>query len=139
SAGVFHLWSVGILGDLVELTGMVQRGLREAEERGDRYAAANYRTGLANLAWLVADDTEGASRQIDAVMEQWSQRGFHIQHYYELISRTGLDLYVGRGTHAHRRLIERWPDLERLLLLRVQFIRVVVLATRTLAVLSAAC
>jgi tetratricopeptide (TPR) repeat protein len=138
SARVFHLWSVGILGDLVEFVRMIDVNLRDTEDRGDRYAGANYRMGLANLAWLIRDDPEGARRQIDEVMGAWSQRGFHIQHYYQLISETGLDLYLGRGQEAHRRLTARWPDLERSLLLRVQFIRIDALATRARASIAAA-
>jgi eukaryotic-like serine/threonine-protein kinase len=138
SAGVFHLWSVGILGDLREFVRMVDEGHREAEERGDRYALANYRMGLANLRWLIADDPEGARRQIGEAMNGWSQRGFQIQHYYQLIAENGLDLYSGRGEPAHARALERWADLERSQLLMVQFIRVDALATRARAAIARA-
>src|SRR5262245_44336444 len=112
SARVFHLWSVGFLGELMDLSRIVKENLREALERGDRYAAANLRTGLANLAWLAAGDPDGAQRQIDETMAEWSQRGFHIQHYYDLVARSGIDLYRGRGKSAHARVLERWPELK---------------------------
>jgi hypothetical protein len=138
SARVFHLWSVGFLGDLQTLTRMIRQNLREAEERGDRYAAANYRTGLANLSWLIADDPDGARRQLQAVMDNWSQRGFHIQHYYDLIARAGIDLYTGAGRDAYRRVQQRWRDLSQSLLLMVQFVRTDALTIRARTALAAA-
>lgn len=138
SARVFHLWSIAFLGELVDLSRCVKDNLREALERGDRYAAANLRTGLANLAWLCAGDPDGAERAIDETMAEWSQKGFHIQHYYDLVARTGIDLYRGHGRVAYQRVIARWSELNSSLMLMVQFVRTDALLIRARAAIAAA-
>jgi eukaryotic-like serine/threonine-protein kinase len=115
----------------------VRQNLQEAIDRGDRYAAANLRTGLANLTWLIAHDPDGAQMQIDETMAGWSQRGFHIQHYYDVIARAGIDLYRGHGTTAHGRVLERWNDFAKSLLLMVQFVRIDSLCIRARTALAA--
>jgi serine/threonine protein kinase/tetratricopeptide (TPR) repeat protein len=124
SARVFRLWSIAFLGELTELSSCVKENLREALERGDRYAAANLRTGLACLAWLTAGDPAGAQTRVDETMSEWSQKGFHIQHYYDLVARAGISLYRGEGKIAHERVLARWPELSGSLLLLVQFVRI---------------
>jgi eukaryotic-like serine/threonine-protein kinase len=137
SARVFHLGSLAFLGELSELARCVRRNLHEALDRGDRYAAANLRTGLANLTWLFPDDPDAAQTQVDETMADWSQRGFHIQHYYDLLAQAGIDLYRGQGAIAHRRVVERWGELTRSLLLMVQFVRIDVQCIRARTALAA--
>lgn len=62
SAQIFHLASVGFIGDLPALSKAVRQNLREAEERGDRYASGNLRSGPGNLAWLIAGDPPRRAR-----------------------------------------------------------------------------
>lgn len=124
SARVFRLWSIAFLGELTELSRCVKDNLREAMERGDRYAAANLRTGLAILERLLPGDSAGALARVDETMAEWSQRGFHIQHYYDLVARSGISLYRREGAAAHEHMLKQWPDLSSSLLLLVQFVRI---------------
>ena len=127
------------LGSLGELCRRVPQYLAEAERRGDLYGATDMRTGLPNAAWLVADDPQTARDQCERARKSLSQRlDFYLQHYYELLAQTHIDLYVGDGEAAYQRILERWPKLKRSMLLRVQVIRAEALFMRGRAALAAA-
>jgi tetratricopeptide (TPR) repeat protein len=118
------LWALAYLGGMRELAREVPLRLREAIRRGDLYAATHLATGLPNLAWVVRDDVDGARAVLAEGMGRWSRRGFHLQHYNDLLAQVHLDLYQGRGEKAVRLLASRWGELERSMLLRVQQIRI---------------
>src|SRR5581483_7718904 len=119
----FCIWCLYYLGETAELSARVPRLLREAEERGDRYAATSLRIGFSTLYWLAADDAEGARRELREAMSAWSQEGFQVQHYYATHSEVQIDLYRGDGAAAERRLDEHARAIERSMLLRVQATR----------------
>ncbi|HYX92664.1 MAG TPA: serine/threonine-protein kinase, partial [Myxococcaceae bacterium] len=98
---LYALWSLFYLGELSELGRRIPELVREARARGDLYGAASFRTGLANVARLAIDDVEGARREVQEVMEHWSQRGFHFQHYWALLARGLTDLYAGDEARLH--------------------------------------
>ena len=110
-------------GQFGELQALLPEWLRDAEERGDRFATTNLRTGLATLAWLAQDQPRAARLAVADAMATWSQQGFYMQHYFELLASTEIDLYELDGARAWRRVDESWPALTGSLLLRVQFIR----------------
>src|SRR5262249_10605912 len=93
---------------------------REARSRGDLYAVTSFRTGLTNVAFLVVDDVQGARREVAEVLSQWSQEGFHFQHYWGLLAQGVTDLYAGDGAAAHARIERAWPELRRTMMLRIQ-------------------
>ena len=111
--------------------------IREAEERGDLYAATNMMIGFPNLVHLAADDPVGARAQADGAMRRWSRRGFHVQHYDDLIAPTHIDLYTGDVGAAHQRVLQRWPELENSRLRRVQLTRVLTSHLRARTALAA--
>ena len=92
---------------------------KEAQERGD-LLFGSYQRRL-HLIYLAADHPVQAREE--AKRRTWSQRGFHVQHYMDLITQTEIDLYAGDATAAWRRVNEQWLGLRRSLLTRVQFIR----------------
>jgi len=120
SAQLYSLWALAMRGQLGELNRRVPRRLREADERGDRYATTNLRTGLLNLVWLAADDVEGARSQAEDAVAEWSTEGFHWQHFYDLYAQVQIDLYSGSSKTAAERLQSRWLQLEKSGLLRVE-------------------
>jgi hypothetical protein len=111
--------------------------LRDADERGDRYASASLRTGFGTLHWLAADDVEGARRECESAIADWSQVGFMIQHYYALHSEVQIDLYAGEGAAAERRLDASARAIERSNLNRIQATRVETLCLRARTRLAA--
>ncbi len=117
-------WALAYLGGIRELAREVPLRLREAQRRGDLYAATHLATGLPNLAWVAKDDVDGARAVLAASMGRWSQRGFHLQHYNDLLAEVHLDLYCGSVDRALTNVERMWPQLERSMLLRVQQIRI---------------
>jgi len=136
TAQFFALGALACLGELSELRRRVPLLLDEAEERGDLYAATGLRCWRTNVAWLAADDPDEARRQVMEAQRQWSQKGFHLQHYYELLALVQIDLYAGDGRGAWRRIQERWAAFRRSLLLRVQNVRIESLGLRARCALA---
>jgi len=134
---LFSLWSLFYLGEFGELSRRVEALRREALSRGDLYAATSFRTGLTNVALLVADDVDGARREAADVLAQWSHEGFHFQHYWNLLAQGVTDLYAGDGAAAHARIEALWPALQRSLLLRIQNVFVESTHLRARAALAA--
>jgi hypothetical protein len=138
SMTTFWVGSALFLGDLDELGERLHALLDEGERRGDRLLLTNLRLGHASFLWLVDDDPEGGRRDVGDAVASWSQRGFHVQHYYELLARTQFDVYGGDGGGALRRLDRAWEALERSLLLRLQRVRIEAIQLRARTALSAA-
>ncbi|MEP7122990.1 MAG: AAA family ATPase [Byssovorax sp.] len=134
----FAAWDLWLLGDLREFARRFPLYLRDAEARGDRYSATNLRTLIANAYWLLRDDPEGAEREAAAVMGSWSNAGFHLQHFFDLLARSHLALYRGDGAAAHAHLVSVWPRLARSLVLRAQTARVFGAHLRARTALAAA-
>jgi hypothetical protein len=123
-ARLSELVALGYLGRLRDLQRRTMRHLRGAIERGDLFAAVNSRVGVPALRWLAQDDPDTCIRDVNDAMEQWSKRGFHLAHYWELEALTNADLYAGSPARAYVRITQRWPGLRRSLLLRIQLIRI---------------
>jgi tetratricopeptide (TPR) repeat protein len=134
----FSGWALGYLGEVDELGRHVDQCLRDAEARGDLYAATQLRVGMPNLVWLVRDDSDGARRAIADTMQRWSNRGFLTQHFGALFANTQIDLYRGEGTAAHQWVLASWPALESSQLLRIQLTRVEAIHLRGRAALARA-
>jgi hypothetical protein len=124
SAHMFLGWTLVMLGRFDEAATRIPALARDADERGDLYAAVSLRIGHQNTAYLVGDDPDAAQREIDRAEQRWTFEGFHLQHYWRLLARTQLALYLGRGAEAVPLIEDRWPALERSLILRIRLIRV---------------
>jgi hypothetical protein len=127
------------LGQIGRVVRETPNAVRDARQRGDLYAAVNLRIGHANIAWLAAGDAEAALAQSDEAMSEWSQQGFHLEHYYELLGRTNAVLYGGRGREAYAHLMARWSTLQRSLIpFTVQAIRIFTLHVRARSAIATA-
>ena len=131
-------WSLCYLGRLRELTASVRDGLEHAKERGDFYATMSARSGFPNVVWLLEDDVEGARREADAAIRNWSQRGFHLQHLFDLYAQVQIDLYTGDAHSAQNRVEKAWKPIEQSGLLRVEINRVLALYLRARAEIGVA-
>lgn len=126
STGLYILRTLPLLGELRELARRLPVVLKEARERGDLYAETNFRTRIAWIVRLRDDDPEAALAELDEGIVAWSQEGFHLQHMWDLLGRTEIDLYRedaawdGASEGPWSRLAESWPRLERSFFQRIQ-------------------
>ncbi len=135
---LFTLQSLAKLGKMKQLVERVQVALRDATNRGDLYAAVNLRIGHPNLVWLVRDDVVAAREQVRQAMRQWSTDGFHVEHYFEILALTNVDLYAGDAVKAHERIAARWSAMTGSLVTRVQAVRIYAWQLRARAALAVA-
>jgi serine/threonine protein kinase len=138
TSAIYALASLYYLGETRELVERMPRRLDEARDRGDLYAAVEFAAGRSALAWLIADDVPRARREVSRAMDTWSRQGFHSQHFWGVFAGVHLELYVGDGQTAWTMLQQRWPQIARSLILRVQFNLVEILGLRARSSLARA-
>ncbi|MDP1827627.1 MAG: protein kinase [Archangium sp.] len=134
---LFALAGLAQAGDFAELGRRLGGYLRLAIERGDRYAEANLRAGLPNLVWLAADDEPRARLEAELARAGLETTGYSVQHFFHLLCRFHIELYVGDGAAAQQVLDEGLPALERSLLSRTEWIAVAIAWMRGRALLLA--
>ncbi len=120
---IMRMSALVYLGEFGELMRMVPIYLREAEERGDVYAARGFKGWRTNVTWLGLDQPEEARTHVEEVSTSLDG-AFHLHHYYELLARVQIDLYQQSGARAWERISEFWPLLKRSMLLRIQSVRI---------------
>jgi tetratricopeptide (TPR) repeat protein len=138
TARIFRLWALNHLGEYATLVHELPQAIQDCRERGELYALTSIGSILTPIISLVQDDPEGASRDLQAIMEGCPRHGFFIQHYKELYSQLQIDIYRGRGLHAWNKISQAWPWLVRSLLLRVQVQRILIRHARARCALAAA-
>ncbi len=119
----FGLWALSYLGGVAELRRRVPARLREAKERGDRYAVVCHATGLSGLAWLAEDAPDTALAEAREALARWSLRDFHVEHWWALLGERQTDLYRGDAETAYAEVHRQWGAMKRSLLLMVQLTR----------------
>jgi eukaryotic-like serine/threonine-protein kinase len=134
---IFLIRSLLWLGNLKELLRRLSAMLKNAKERGDRYAITNLQI-WSYILFLIADDSVKAEEEANHAIDLWTQKGFHVQHYYHLLAEGEIALYNGKGQTFWQRLNERWPALSNSLLLRIQIIRIGSLQLHARSALAAA-
>lgn len=119
---LFVAWSLGLLGRIEEMTRHAEAAAADAESRGDIYATATNRFLLAYRARIAEDDPDEARRDIDRGMRGWPSEEFYFPHIHALYARAEAALYTGDARGAWETLATDWPRLERLQILRSQFL-----------------
>src|SRR5208337_2025499 len=90
------LWALMHMGQIAELKRRWSLLIREAQDRGDLYAVSTLTTFYMTMIRLADDDSTGIEDELEEVMNQWTRRGFFIQHATAFRSLMHLDLYRGR-------------------------------------------
>jgi serine/threonine protein kinase len=127
-----HLYS----GDLAVIRRRVPELVREAESRGDRYGATCFRS-MGNAAWLVADESDEARRNLRLADESWHYHGVHLQQCWSLAAWVNVDLYEGAAENALERVRRAWPGLIGSFVMRFERLRAELLWLRGRAALAA--
>ncbi len=117
------VWCLFYLGELAEMSRRNTAVRQDATERGDLFGLAGMVLGLGNLVILNAEGPDAAVRELDALMARWSVNGYHLQHYWALLSRVNVKIYSGDADGAHDLIWREWPRLKRSLLTRIPAVR----------------
>jgi serine/threonine protein kinase len=125
------------LGAIHEIDRAIPALLSEYESRSDRLASTSLLTYLAFLPAIAKDDAARGRKLVDDAMSRWSKDGFHVQHYWALRAHVECDLYEDDAGTALSRLEARWGELERSLLMRVQYAKIEALSLRARALVGA--
>lgn len=131
----FWLATLFYLGEWREMVRLTHVLLREASDRGDVVAQQGLRTGRCNLTWLLLNRPDEAQAQL-ATAAQTLGDGFHLPHVQAVVAQVNIELYTGNGAPALRRLLEAWPGIERIGVLRLQQPRVELAALRARCLLA---
>lgn len=123
NVNVFGVCSLVYAGRIRELRRRLPRLITEAEERGDLFVLAHMRASHPIVAWLAADDPDGARTHAREGMAHWPQLRFVIQHWQAMLAEAQIALYEGDGASAYERVVRDTPPLRRSLLLQAQIIR----------------
>ncbi len=134
----YSLMALYYLGELKRLQEALPGLLKEAEDRGDLYAATNIRTRISYLTLLAQDQPAQAREQLQKAIAFWSGGAFRLQHLYEFFGQVECSLFAGEAAEAWRHLETRWPVLTRSLMLRVQSLLIHSLYLRARTAIAAA-
>jgi serine/threonine protein kinase len=138
TAHTFALWSLIYMGEFAELTRRTALLLKEAEDRGDRYAYTNFGTYHQPHALLAADDPRAARELFEASRARWTTDRFYMQNLTCVFMESLIDTYEGDGTAGYQRYEKAWPALKSSQMLRSQLLRLLTYHFRARAALAAA-
>jgi hypothetical protein len=138
TARIWTLWELGHLGEVAELGRRCRALVPEAQARGDVHTLTYLRSSCLPLALLAADDPDTARRDIQEGLAQWSQSGYHLQHYAALLMHVLVERYAGRPEAAWELVTTQGDAFARALLIRIQEFRIQVLQARAYTALAAA-
>jgi tRNA A-37 threonylcarbamoyl transferase component Bud32/tetratricopeptide (TPR) repeat protein len=119
----YWLQALFYLGDWRELARQGHGLLREALDRGDIVAQLGFRTGTCNMTWLFAGRADESRAQL-AAATACLPSGFALPHVMAMVAACNVALYTQDAAEASRVIAETWPEIERLGVLRFQYLRV---------------
>lgn len=123
TARFYLVLSLYYLGEVEELTRCRAAFLKDAAERGNRFAALMFRTGPTNATWLFADDVASARDALTEALAEWPEQPFGSPHYMAITAQGRIELYAGTARQGWEAIERSWPALKRNGLFRVQAVR----------------
>jgi hypothetical protein len=127
------------LGELVELHRVLPPLLSDAQQRGDRYALTTaLGSNIRPFLRLAHDEPERARQELAELLGQWSQQGFHHQHCSGMYRQVEIELYAGDVSAADELASKLWTAFTGSLVIRRQYLRVIVRHVCARAALAAA-
>lgn len=132
------MWALFQTGDLPELRRRWTVLSREAQERGDRYAASSLNTFHGTILRLAANELPENESEIEAALAARHGRTFSLPLASASDALMHIDLYRGDVTRAWARLDAIWAEYHRAMLLRIQLLRIQMLELRARTAIAAA-
>ena len=116
TARFWRMLSLVWIGRLAELQQECPKLVSSAEARGDLYELVNLGSLPMTVERLAQDKPREAWDELNSVMSNWTQDGFHIQHHLEVSARAFILLYQGKLVEAESELKQSWSIHKRSLL-----------------------
>jgi len=137
TASIFEVDGLRWMGRWSVMMNILPALLDDARARGDLYAQSILQMHGGSCAELANDNPRRARAGL-AILDSWSNTGFHVEHLVETHNQVEIALYEGRGSEALDLLAARWPALKSSLLLRVQNFDIQMRSLRARAALAVA-
>ncbi|MEO1083440.1 MAG: hypothetical protein AAFY88_04295, partial [Acidobacteriota bacterium] len=109
------------LGRWRELFAEVPELLDRAREQEDLYLESHLQHWVLSLRDLAVNDPDAAGDASQG-LEQWSQSGFHYQHFSQLVAQARVALYRGRPRYAFELVNQRWAALTGSMIQRIELV-----------------
>ena len=119
-ARIFELASLAWMGRWREHSERLPSFRREAENRGDLFAIVSLPLLTYSYMMLLgSDDTDAARKEVQSLIQRWSQNDYHVQHFWAMHGEAEIALYRGDADSAYSLVDRDWPALKRSLQLRL--------------------
>jgi eukaryotic-like serine/threonine-protein kinase len=119
---IFASYSLRMAGRLRELCERFDRYTADADRTGDRYLATSLRT-YHSIVWLIRDDCDRASKDIEGLLDAWPGDRYQFQHFTHLFARCEQALYAGRPEVAFQAISAEDARIWRSAMLKINGIR----------------
>ena len=122
---VFRLFSLAWLGRYTELFASYREVVRDADERGNLWAACLARLGVAGAVHIAEKvNFDEMRRLLDSSLAPWKANAFGLPHFLHLLGTVELALAEGHAAEGLEAMDAVEKDLKRSLLLHSQMLRV---------------
>jgi serine/threonine protein kinase len=132
----FAMWSLGYLGEVVELRRRQEKLMKDARERNARYALTNFQTYVNLFAPLADDNPEQAIEYLLEARQGWTPRGFYVQTHAMDGGQILLDFYLDRPQAVWDLVRSKWWSYHFSILMQIQIIRTFLRYSRGAAALA---
>jgi len=134
----FQLWALLQMGELSDLRRRWIGIYREAQERGDLYAANMLTSLYMTMIKLAANEAPDPEGRLESVAIPDRGRPINLQNSTALDALISIYFYRGDFGTAWTRILAIWPEYSRSMLFRIQMIRINMLEQRSRSALGMA-
>ncbi|HEX4445966.1 MAG TPA: protein kinase [Polyangiaceae bacterium] len=137
-ATVYSLQALGLAGSVSELVARIPTAIRDADARGDVFAANSYRGGFYALGRIAAGYVDDVQRELKNIVETWKPGFYQMHEYHRVFAGVAADLYQGNARSAVARIEGDWRALRAGLYLTMELPATELRWTRARAALALA-
>lgn len=125
TAQIFSMGALLRMGELNEHRFRMPALIRNAHERGNRYAEISVPLlSYAHLTTLADDEPQQAAESVRQLTAAWTTSRYDLQRFWSTYASAEIHLYAGDGTSAWDEIETNSRNVRDSLLLRVQTIRI---------------
>ena len=125
TAQIFSMGALLRMGELNEHRSRMPALIRNAHERGNRYAEISVPLlSHAHLTMLADDEPQQAAERVRQLTAAWTTSRYDLQRFWSTCARAEIHLYAGEGTSAWNVIETNSRNVRDSLLLRVQTLRI---------------